>query len=215
MISFRFPLLLYLVILSAAYTKAHTPPDPSFGKGVVDFYVSPEQTEGRAASRRKDGNSDDLDLYGRSRKEILADRATAAWNKHGLCSPMEYWQPTPESMKESNAKDFMLKWLDENGDGKGPAECKTAELTAMRCFASLWWGDYDFRCPIHNLEQCAAPRPGDIVRWIRGKYEDWPTSQVVDIARKVFFVYKTFEIAMSDLKADLVNCLSFEVIACC
>jgi hypothetical protein len=38
---------------------------------------------------------------------------------------------------------------------------------------------------------------------------------LVDTARKVYFVYKTFIISMSDLKSDLVSCPSLGVVDCC
>lgn len=216
MISFIYPILLCLLVLSAAHPTAHTPlvpVAPPSEAADVTVYESLNQTRGAAASHINYSNSDGLGSHGRSKRGIPADEAVAAWDKYGICSPIEYWQPTPEAMKESEAQDFMLKWLEDYADGK--VQCAAEQFTAMRCFASSWWGEFDFWCPLDNPAQCVAPKPREIMRWIQAQHEDWPTSQLVDTARKVYFVYKTFIISMSDLKSDLVSCPSLGVVDCC
>jgi hypothetical protein len=153
-------------------------------------------------------------INGRSRIPILANEAARTWGRKHMCGPMEYWRLTPESMRDSGAGDFFLSWMDRYHSGLYQHECDNARLTAIQCFASMWWGDFDYKCPIDQIERCSVPTAYDITAWIQ-EHNDWSESEVTDTARKVYFIYKHFQVVISDLKTDWVKLSFLQVLPCC
>lgn len=155
-------------------------------------------------------------LKTRSKHLVAANEATHTWENNRLSGPLEYWQLTPETMRQSGAQEFFFEWMGQYQEGKFRLECDSdsAQFTAIQCFASMWWGDFDYRCTIDQIERCQVPTANDIAYWIQGHHHDWTSAQVMDTTRKVYYIYKHFQMVIADLKTDWVSCLQFGVILC-
>ena len=205
MIFVKLLLLVAQAIILITHTSADSiqPPSTQRAKSL--------QYNDRTRSHRRNGSYyHDLDVCGspvlpRSKIPVPADQAAHIWETHHICAPAKYWRLTPETMRESGAQAFFLDWFEEYRLGKYQDECDGAHMTAIQCFASMWWGDFDFQCTIDQIERCAVPTTSRITTWIQGRY-NWPPAQVTETARKVLFIYKHFQIAISDLKTDWVSC---------
>jgi hypothetical protein len=162
------------------------------------------QSHGRNGSYHHGPDVCSSSIHARSKISNPANEAADAWGKDHICAPMKYWRLTPDTMRDSGAQAFFLDWFDEYKSGKYQDECDDTQLTAIQCFASMWWGDYDFKCTVDQIERCSAPTAHSIAKWIQGRYA-WPAPRVTETARKVYFIYKHFQVAISDLKSDWVS----------
>ena len=151
----------------------------------------------------------------RSRNIVVANEAAHSWDTKHICHPVEYWRLGPESAKEAHAKEFFRDWMKAYRSEVYSQQCDESRYTAIQCFASIFWGDFDFGCTIDQIERCAVPTACQITTWIQWQHPDWPASQVVDTARKVYYIYKHFQVVISDLKSDWVKLSLIEVFACC
>lgn len=165
-------------------------------------------TENQAKNGSQNCGLDDCgsQISARSEALVVANEAAHSWaNKH-INLPMRYWELTPDTIRESGAQDFFFGWLEEYKNGKIKTECDNTRHTAIQCFAAMWWGDFDYTCSIDQIERCSVPTANSISHWIE-KTQEWTPSKVADTARKVYLIYKHFQISISDLKSDWVSYL--------
>lgn len=146
----------------------------------------------------------------RSKILVLANEASYTWEHYAIASPREYWQLSPEMARESGAQEFFYEWMNKYHAGDFE-DCGNANYTAIQCFASTWWGDHNFGCTIHQIEQCRIPTPLEIANWIE-KRHGYAKGKVPDIARKIFVIHRRFQVVIANLKTDWVSFLCIEVI---
>lgn len=202
------PFLALSLLLSATRNGALATPLPSSEVTGLQLYHGVEKgAENVGSSGSSDSYNDGGDIH---RSHITTkDKPTVAFSEavrlfadKGVCGPLEYWRASPESIRGSGAEQFIRDWSREYEAGRYP-ECREAKLTQIQCFASLWWGVHDFSCRIDQIEQCSVVSECDIARWIHGKY-GWPVERTIETAKKAYFIYKTFQNGLSDIKSDWV-----------
>jgi hypothetical protein len=169
-------------------------------------YAGVAENQESSESHIRGVHDDGSRINGRSMiPSMLHHEAAHIWKRERVYATIEYWGRTPETIRESKGKEFFAEWLSQYESGSYKDECNNKNLTIMQCFASIWWGDFNFRCTIDQTELCSVPTATNITAWIQQRHASWPTSQVIDTARKVFFAYKHFQAVTSNLKTDWVS----------
>lgn len=205
MIFVKLLLLVAQAIILITHTSADSIQSLPTQRAKTQHYNDRTRSHGRNGSYYHDLDVCGSPVLARSRIPVPAGQAAHIWETGHICAPAKYWRLTPETMRESGAQTFFLDWFEAYRLGKYQDECDGAHMTAIQCFASMWWGDFDFQCTVDQIERCAVPTTSRITTWIQGRY-NWPPGQVTETARKVLFIYKHFQIAISDLKTDWVSC---------
>lgn len=202
-------LLLWLAFLSIAYSAAELALGTSTHRRrplpANNTHSTPYPSLAGLRKRNESHSSGALGSRFHTSDSPLVNEAILNWEKRQLCAPLNYWKRTPETIKESRSEEFFVEWMDQYEAGEYQDECDGKNLTAIQCFASIWWGDFDFGCSVHQIEACSVPSAAVITAWIQRRYPSWSALQVIDTARKVHFISKHFQETIVNLNTDFVS----------